>query len=299
MTRKINRRTFITESTRVASSALVGSSVLSQVFNGGLVYASEAAPVNRTNVLKDEFLIALKQKYIDTIMRYNQDKVLEKKEWDYIEAGKIVVNVSRGKVFEKACVSTNSVTVTLPGRDYQSTVEWLGIQTFPANPLVPLFMGAFEHISEKGEEHWPGIFDIYPIIPFEEDKEYLRKEMGEVAKKHGKNYQDLAEGYKKMFRVKEADKGIGYGIGMAFSQEQNDFEYFQDAAASIFKAYFHLVEKRKDMKPSPEQVNEMFKQRAEWVRYTFMENRFFQGGLKLGIPPESFMLHMLPPLVKF
>jgi coproporphyrinogen III oxidase len=250
-------------------------------------------------MLKDEFLIALKQKYTDTIMSYNQDKVLEKKEWDYLTSAKIVVNVSRGKVFEKACVSTNVVTVTLPGRDYQSTVQWLGIQIFPANPLVPLFIGTFEHVSEKGEERCPGIYDIYPIIPYEEDKEDVRKEMEEVSKKHCKKYQNLAEGYKKMFRVKEADKGIGYGVGIAFSSQENDFGYFQDAASSIYKAYFHLVEKRMDMKPSPEQVDEMFKQRAESVRYTFMENRFFEGGVKLGIPPESFILHMLPPLVKF
>jgi hypothetical protein len=53
------------------------------------------------------------------------------------------------------------------------------------------------------------------------------------------------------------------------------------------------------MKPSPLQIEEMFKKRAEWVRFTFLENRFYQGGTKLGVPHECFMLHMLPPLVKF
>jgi hypothetical protein len=43
----------------------------------------------------------------------------------------------------------------------------------------------------------------------------------------------------------------------------------------------------------------MHAQRREWVRYTFMENRFFQGGVKLGVPPEAFMIHMLPPRVIF
>jgi len=251
-------------------------------------------------MLTDQFLIALKQKYIDTIVHYNQDKAFEKKEWDFVNrAGKAEVNVSRGKVFEKACVSTISATVTIPERDYQSSIQWLGVQTFPANPLVPLFMGVFEHVSEKGKKHSPGYYDIYPTIPYDEDKEYVKKEMEAVAAKHGKSYQDLVEGYKRMFQVKETGTGIGYGVGMAFRPEEEDFKYFQDAASSIFQAYFHLVEKRKTTEPSPEQVDEMFKKRAEWVRFTFLENRFFQGGIKLGVPTECFMLHMLPPLVKF
>jgi coproporphyrinogen III oxidase len=256
--------------------------------------------LRRVKMLTDEFLIALKQKYINTIAQYNQDKAFEKKEWDFANsAGKVEVKVSRGKVFEKACISTIVATVTIPGRNYQSSIQWLGIQTFPANPLVPMFMGVFEHVSEKGEEHFPGFFDIYPTIPYDEDKEYLIKEMEAVAGKHGKSYQDLVEGYKRMFQVKEAGTGIGYSVGMAFRPEETDFTYFQDAASSIFQAYFHLVEKRDTMEPSPKQSDEMCKQRAEWVRFTFLENRFFQGGIKLGVPPESFMLHMLPPLVKF
>ena len=249
-------------------------------------------------MLTDQCLIELKQKYIDTIAEYNQDKTLETRKWDFsTKAGEVEVNVSRGKVFEKACISTISATVTIPGRDFKSSIQWLGIQTFPANPLVPLFMAVFEHVSEQSEERCPGYFDVYPTIPFDEDKEYLKKEMAAVAEKHGKEYQDLAEGYKRMFQVKEA--GIGYGVGMAFRPEETDATYFQAAATSICNAYFHLVEKRNSTEPSPEQVVEMFTQRAEWVRFTFMENRFFQGGVQLGVPPECFMIHMLPPLVKF
>jgi len=251
-------------------------------------------------MLTDKFFIRLKQKYIDTIKRYNQDKTLEKREYDFVnKVGKAEVDVSRGEVFEKACVSTISAKVTIPGRDYQSRIQWLGVQTFPANPLVPLFMGVFEHVSEKGKEYCPGYFDIYPTIYYDEDKEYIKKEMEVVAEKHGKNYQDLVEGYKRMFHVKEVSTGIGYAVGMAFGPEEDDFEYFKDAASSILQTYFHLVEKRKSMKPSKEQVDEMFKKRVEWVRFTFLENRFFQGGIKLGVPTECFMLHMLPPLVKF
>ncbi len=251
-------------------------------------------------MLTDTCLIELKQKYIDTIAKYNQDTSLETKKWDFsTKAGEIELNVSRGKVFEKACISTISAHVTIPGRDFKSHIQWLGVQTFAVNPQVPLFMAVFEHVSEQGEERCPGYFDVYPTIPFDEDKEYLKTEMAAVAAQHGKEYQDLTEGYKRMFQVKEAGTGIGYGAGMAFRPEETDAAYFKAAATSIFNAYFHLVEKRKSTEPSPEQMEKMFTQRAEWARFTFMENRFFQGGVQLGVPPECFMLHMLPPLVKF
>ena len=74
---------------------------------------------------------------------------------------------------------------------------------------------------------------------------------------------------------------------------------FEDTAQEIFTAYFNLVDTRKNQKPSAADIENMHAQRREWVRYTFMENRFFQGGVKLGVPPEAFMIHMLPPAVIF
>ena len=67
----------------------------------------------------------------------------------------------------------------------------------------------------------------------------------------------------------------------------------------MFDNYFALVDKRKDIDFSPVHLDAMFKQRAEWVRFNFMDNRFFQGGIQFGVPPEYFMLHFIPPVVKF
>jgi coproporphyrinogen III oxidase len=251
-------------------------------------------------MLTDPFLIDLKQKYIETITRFNQGAPLETRQWDFTtKVGKVEVNTSRGPVFEKACVSSITARVTIPGRDYASSIQWLGVQTFPANPCVPLIMGVYEHVSEIGKEHTPGYYDIYPVISFEEDRIYARREMEAVAKKHGKALPDLEEGYKKMFQLKKAGTGVGYGVGMAFEPEEEDFAYFQDAALAMFTVYVTLVDKRKSMAPTAEQVDAMFRQRAEWIRFNFMENRFFLGGMQFGAPPESFMLHNLPPVVKF
>ena len=250
-------------------------------------------------MLTDQFLLDLKRNYIEAITQYNKVS-FTKKEWDFLsKAGQVEVQVSRGEVFEKACVSNIRATVTIPGRDYQSTIQWLGIQIFPANPLVPIFMGVFEHVSEQSLDHYPGFFDVYPTIAYDEDREFIKQKMEAMTKKHGRAYQDLQQGYLKMFQVKEAGIGIGYGVGIAFEPEETNPAYFHDAASEIFKTYFPLVEKRKNQKPSQEHMELMFKQRAEWVRFTFMDNRFYKGGVQLGVPPESFMLHMLPPIVTF
>ena len=251
-------------------------------------------------MLTDQYLIDLKQRHIDTFCQYNNDKSVETKQCEFpTKVGQVEVNVMRGKIFEKATVSTICATVTIPGRDYQSTIQWLGVQAFPANPLAPMFMGVYEHVSEIGKEHTPGYYDIYPAVPFEEDRVYAQKEMEAVAQKHGRNFEDLAEGYKRMFQVKEVGSGVGYGVGMAFRPEEENFDYFHDASSTMFDVYFALVDKRKEIKFSPEHLEAMFKQRAEWVRFNFMDNRFFQGGIQFGVPAESFMLHFIPPVVKF
>lgn len=249
-------------------------------------------------MVTDQFFIDLKQKFIDTLMKYNQDKSLENKRWDF-KSGDAEVNVSRGKIFEKACVTTICTMVTLPGRDYQSKIQWLGIQTFPANQHVPMLIGGFEHISEKGEEHYPGYFDLCSSITYDEDKEYIKREITAVAENHDKSYQELVDRYQKIFSARELSTGIGSGGGVAFDEEEQNYEFTRGVALALYRTYFKIVDKRKNMIILPEQSEVMFKKRADWVRYIFMEDAFFLGGIKLGIPTECFMLHLLPPMVKF
>ncbi len=174
-------------------------------------------------MLTDTFLIGLKQKYLDAISQYNTGAAFEKREWEFLsKAGRVEVNVSRGGLFEKACVSTIHATVVIPGRDYQSTIQWVGIQTFPANPHIPIFMGVFEHVSEQGLERCPGFFDVFPTIAYEEDRQLVKQKMEAIMKKHGRTYQGLEEGYLKMFQLKEAGSGIGYGVGVAFGPEEEN-----------------------------------------------------------------------------
>lgn len=251
-------------------------------------------------MLTDTFLLKLKQKYIDAFSLFNPDSAFEKEQLDFTtKAGQVEVNVSRGAVFEKVCVSNISATVRIPDREYQSSIQWLGVQTFPSNPMVPLLMAVFERVDEQGLVHHPGFFDVYPIVPFEEDKLYIQKQIGAVCRKHGRKYPDLPESYREMFRMKETGIGVGYAAGLSLMPDETNHDFFMEAADAIFNAYFAVVKKRKDSTCSQEQMKLMNRFRSEWVRFTFMDNRFFQGGVSMGVPPLSFMQHMLPPSVRF
>jgi coproporphyrinogen III oxidase len=92
---------------------------------------------------------------------------------------------------------------------------------------------------------------------------------------------------------------VGYAAGLSLMPDEANHDFFMDAADAIFNAYGAVVEKRKDSPCSQEQLEQMNRFRSEWVRFTFMNNRFFQGGVSLGVPPQSFMQHMLPPSVRF
>jgi len=251
-------------------------------------------------MLTDTFLIELQQKYLNAFAPYIPAEGFDKKQWDFItRAGDVEVQVSRGDLFEKVCVSNISATVTIPDRDWQNSIQWVGVQTFPSNPLVPMFMGVFEHVDEKGLEHHPAYFDIYPVVPFEEDRNYFQEVIGAVCKKYGRKYPDLPESYLEMFQLKEAGIGVGYGVGLSLMPEEDDHDYFMDVACAVQEAYFEVVERRKNEPFSPEQLEQMNEFRKLWVKFIFMDNRFFSGGVQLGVPPESFMIQMLPPSVKF
>ena len=194
-------------------------------------------------MLTDQFFINIKQLFIDNVLKHNRGELIKTKKWVF-ENGDAEVNVSRGNIFEKACVTAICTTVTLPGRDYQSKIQWLGIQTFPANHHVPMFMGGFEHISERGEEHYPGYFDICSFTPCTEDSEYVTGKMKLVTDKYNKSYQELTDRYSKIFHVRESTTGIGSGGGIAFDEEEKNFKFTQDTELSICETYFDIVEKK-------------------------------------------------------
>jgi len=99
--------------------------------------------------------------------------------------------------------------------------------------------------------------------------------------------------------LKEAGNRVRYGVGRCLMPNKKDHDDFMDVASAIREAYFEIVERRKNDPYTQEQMEQMNEFRKLWVKFIFMDNRFFSGGVQLGVPPESFMIHMLPPSVRF
>lgn len=252
------------------------------------------------SLLSHPFLIDLCERFLSAFAEIDPGARAETMQQDFIGGkGRVLVRAFWGDVFEKACVSEITATVVIPGRDYESSIQWLGIQTFPTNPLVPMFMGVFEHVQEQGLRHCPCYFDVFPVEPFDEDRLLLEKELGAVCKKHGRVYPDLPAGYLKMFRLKEPGIGVGYAVGVALEPEEENQELFEELALAACRAYCELVNHRKENVYTAQQKDAMHRFRSRWVDFIYRENRFFSGGIALGVPVECFMLHMLPPTVRF
>lgn len=251
-------------------------------------------------MLTDSFLNELKDKWFSAVADMGHTALFETRQYDFINrAGRVETNISRGDLFEKVCISTIRAQVTIPDRNHESTIEWLGIQTFPRNPLVPVFMGVFENVAEEGESRCPCYFDVFPVVESAEDKEMMRTAMADVFGKHNRNYPDLPQGYMDMFQTDQPGTGVGYCVGMALPPKETDKSFFRQCALTIKDAYRSVVNTRKEMPHNREHEQKMFSFRSEWLRFTFMDNRFFKGGIQLGVPAECFMEHMLPPVVRF
>ena len=245
-------------------------------------------------------LLALKKDFTGALLRYEPDRAFEQHKWDFsTHSGKVSVHCLRGSVFEKACISEITSKVTLPKHDHETSIEWLGVQIFPSNPVAPMLTAVFEQIQEQGQLKCPCFFDVFPVVSYQEDRLDLHKLLAAVSKKYGRVYPDLPESYLKMFQVQEPGMGVGYGIGLALSGQETAQDFYAESAQAIFSSYFKIVDRRKDSVFTQQQAADMQAYRSNMVKFIFMENRFFKGGVQLGIPAESFMLHMLPPTARF
>ena len=251
-------------------------------------------------MLKNEILLALKKDYADAILRCNPGKSFTQHKWEFAtHSGKSAVQVLRGEIFEKACVSEIATTVVLPNREHETCIEWLGIQIYPASPLVPMLTAVFEQVHERGERHCPCFFDVFPAVAYQEDRIDLFSGIGAVCKKHGRLYPDLPESYMRMVQVSEPGMGVGYGAGLALTGAESDQVFYADAANALLHSYFHIVDKRKNIPFTHQHMEDLESYRSALAAFNFMDNRFFKGGIKLGVPAESFILHMMPPVVRF
>jgi coproporphyrinogen III oxidase len=85
--------------------------------------------------------------------------------------------------------------------------------------------------------------------------------------------------------------GVGYGIGLALSGQETDQGFYDEASQAVFNGYFQVVDRRKDSVYTQQQVADMQAYRSDMVKFVFMENRFFKGGVQLGMHNPANLEH--------
>jgi len=226
--------------------------------------------------------------------------------------------LSDGKVFERAGVnfsyvegskmprSATALRPELEGRNYRA----LGISLVlhPQNPYAPTSHANVRFfIAEKaGEEPiwwFGGGFDLTPYYGFDEDVIHWHGEAKDACTAFG---EDVYPKYKKWcddyFYLKHRDEPRG--VGGLFFDDLNEggfdegFAFMQSVGNAFSKAYFPIVERRKDTPFGERERNFQLHRRGRYVEFNLIYDRGTLFGLQSGGRTESILMSM-PPEVRW
>jgi len=226
--------------------------------------------------------------------------------------------LSDGKVFERAGVnfsyvegskmprSATALRPELEGRNYRA----LGISLVlhPQNPYVPTSHANVRFfIAEKaGEESiwwFGGGFDLTPYYGFDEDVIHWHSEAKNACEPYGENvYPKYKKWCDEYFYMKHREESRG--VGGLFFDDLNEggfdksFAFMQSVGNAFSKAYFPIVERRKDVPFSEIERNFQLHRRGRYVEFNLIYDRGTLFGLQSGGRTESILMSM-PPEVRW
>jgi len=226
--------------------------------------------------------------------------------------------LSDGKVFERAGVnfsyvegskmpgSATALRPELKGRDYKA----LGVSLVlhPQNPYVPTSHANVRFfIAEKeGEEPiwwFGGGFDLTPYYGFDEDVIHWHNEAKNACIPFGEDvYPKFKKWCDEYFYMKHRQEPRGVG-GLFFDDLSGDgfeqsFAFMQSVGNAFSKAYFPIVEKRKDTPFGERERNFQLHRRGRYVEFNLIYDRGTLFGLQSGGRTESILMSM-PPEVRW
>ena len=226
--------------------------------------------------------------------------------------------LSDGKVFERAGVnfsyvegskmprSATALRPELEGRNYRA----LGVSLVlhPKNPYAPTSHANVRFfIAEKsGEEPiwwFGGGFDLTPYYGFDEDVIHWHSEAKNACAPYGESvYPKYKKWCDEYFYMKHREEPRGVG-GLFFDDlneggfEQN-FAFMQSVGDAFSRAYFPIVERRKDVSFGERERNFQLHRRGRYVEFNLIYDRGTLFGLQSGGRTESILMSM-PPEVRW
>ncbi|OGL40129.1 MAG: hypothetical protein A2042_02750 [Candidatus Schekmanbacteria bacterium GWA2_38_11] len=259
----------------------------------------------------DDFFASMKKKALDAFIKIEGKDLVEQRVWDS-PSGRTVLNITRGKVFEKVSLCLTNKRKKIPGsvnlpdimkdleksKDTEVIMKVFEICSHMANPKVPVGNISLRYRKAK-EGRFAGGTDLSPYFPFKEDVEFFRKEMQNLCKRHGKQYEPMREQLQKNFWLKYRNEPRGGCNGIGFDVSDEEFPFIKDLAETFLKTYISIVEKRKDEPFTEAEREKQLYRRGRWVEFNLVEDEGFRFGLEMGIDPEIMVLQTLPPLVRF
>lgn len=264
--------------------------------------------------LQDAICLALEDS--DGVAKFKQDN------WQRVGGGGGKTRVlENGKVFEKAGVNT-SVVFGAVSDAMRSQLKIEGSQWFacglslvihPKNPMVPTVHAnyrMFELYNIDGilADRWfGGGTDLTPYYLFEEDARHFHGTYKNICDKYDSGFYADFKKHCDNYFVNSHRENERRGIGGIFydyqkPSDEKDINFWinfaKDCGYGFIDAYIPIVEKRKELAYTEEQVFWQQLRRGRYVEFNLIHDRGTIFGLKTGGRTESILMS-LPPIVRF
>ncbi len=237
------------------------------------------------------------EKALDGYKRINKTDQVEHKIYEVPNAT-WDVKVVRGKVLEKATVTSVRLKTKHPMTGDDTQFHALQSKVYPANPKIPILVFIIEHMIAQND-FFSGMMDVISPVTLEEDLSFLGAEMKKVAEKHGEDYEPLRDKGAQIFKLEAWEKPINAGVGIHNPTEKERVDMIKEEGQVWLSSYLKVVEKRIDEPFTDEDVGRMNAIRARILEYYYLGDISLPEAIKLGIPLEAINLMLLAPTIHY
>lgn len=270
----------------------------------------------------EKYIASLQDSICQAIEKFDSKEKFKEDVWQREGGGGGVTRViSNGKVFEKGGVNRSAVfgevtpalAAQLKTNGSSFFATGISLVIHPLNPMVPTVHANFRYF-ELYDEHkrkmdcwFGGGADLTPYYLFEEDAIHFHQTFKNACDPFDKTlypkYKRQCDDYFNNTHRGNERRGIG-GIFYDYlrpseSQSEAFLLNFSQACGDAFaKAYVPIVERRKDLPFTEEQVRWQELRRGRYVEFNLIHDRGTIFGLKSNGRTESILMS-LPPRARF
>jgi coproporphyrinogen III oxidase len=267
------------------------------------------------------FISELQNTITSRLEKLDGKAIFHQDEWHREEGGGGFSRVIQdGDVFEKGGVNISAVHGALPAAmqnyfkvpDADFYATGISLVIHPLNPMVPTvhanfrYFEMYDKLGELVDCWFGGGLDLTPYYLFEEDAKHFHQVCKDVCDRHElADYELFKQKCDEYFHNPHRNeaRGIG-GLFYDYCRASDEFsmndwlEFQKDMASHFLDAYVPIVEKRKDVKYTPENQDWQQIRRGRYVEFNLVHDKGTLFGLKTNGRIESILMS-LPPIVQW